>query len=154
MNMRDCIMEQPAVMENIFKNRKENLKDFLEFYKEIDPDRIYIIACGSSYNASCAASEFMARVLGIEVSVHFPSKLPKILAKRPLIIAVSQGGESTNTIAAVKALSDYPLIAATGREKCTVNTLCDRHFDFGCGIETVGPKTKGYTATILSFTRS
>lgn len=151
MNMRDYIFEQPQVMRDIFENRKENLREFLNFYQEVNPDRIYIIACGSSYNASCAASEFMNRVLGIEVSVHFPSKLPAILAKRPLIIAVSQGGESTNTIAAVKALRQYPLIAATGKAECTVNSLCDHHFDLGCGRETVGPKTKGYTATILSF---
>lgn len=151
MNMRDYIFEQPQVMRDIFENRKENLRAFLDFYNDVNPDRIYIIACGSSYNASCAASEFMNRVLGIEVSVHFPSKLPAILAKRPLIIAVSQGGESTNTIAAVKALRRYPLIAATGKAECTVNLLCDRHFDLGCGSETVGPKTKGYTATILSF---
>ena len=151
MDMRDCIYEQPAVLENIFKNRKENLKDFLDFYKEVDPDHIYIIACGSSYNASAASVDFMSKMLKVDVTLHFPSKLPTIYAKRPLCIAVSQGGESTNTIAAVKALSKYPLIAATGVKECTVNDLCDRHFDIGCGIETVGPKTKGYTATIMSF---
>lgn len=151
MNMRDYIFEQPEVMQRIFENRGENLRAFLEFYKEVNPDRIYIIACGSSYNASCAASEFMAKALNIEVSVHFPSKLPAIHAARPMIIAVSKGGESTNTIAAVKALKQYPLIAATGKAECTVNSLCDRHFDLGCGSETVGPKTKGYTSTILSF---
>ena len=151
MTMRDYIEEQPAVMRRIFENRKENLREFLTYYREISLDHIYIVARGSSYNASCVAAAFMAKVLNTDVTVHFPSKLPAIRAKRPLIIAVSQGGESTNTIAAVKALSAYPLIAATGKAECTVNSLCDRHFDFGCGPETVGPKTKGYTATILSF---
>ena len=151
MTMRSCIEEQPAVMQRIFENRSENLKDLLSYYKEICPDHLYIIACGSSYNASCAAAVFMEKALDIDVTVHVPSQIPTIRAKRPLILAVSQGGESTNTIAAVKALKNYPLVAVTGKKECTVNTLCDRHFDFGCGIETVGPKTKGYTATILSF---
>ena len=93
----------------------------------------------------------MEKALNIDVTVHVPSQLPTIRAARPLIFAVSQGGESTNTIAAVKALQAYPLVAVTGKKDCTVNTLCSHQFDFGCGIETVGPKTKGYTATIFSF---
>lgn len=151
MTMRDCILEQPAVMQRIFEHRFENLKELLDYYLQIKPDHLYIIACGSSYNASCAAAVFMEKALNIDVTVHVPSQIPTIRAKQPMVFAVSQGGESTNTIAAVKVLRSYPLVAVTGKKDCTVNTLCDRHFDFGCGIETVGPKTKGYTATIFSF---
>ena len=117
MTMRSCIEEQPAVMQRIFENRSENLKDLLSYYKEICPDHLYIIACGSSYNASCAAAVFMEKALDIDVTVHVPSQIPTIRAKRPLILAVSQGGESTNTIAAVKALKNYPLVAVTGKKE-------------------------------------
>lgn len=68
-----------------------------------------------------------------------------------MIMAVSQGGESTNTIAAINALKQYPLIAVTGKEQCTINTMCDRRLPIGCRVETVGPKTMGYTATIYTF---
>lgn len=151
MTMRDYIDLQPQTLRQIFAARKEKLRAFLDFYAQVQPDHLYMIASGSSYNASCAAAVYMRRVLKTDVTVHVPSQLPQIHAARPMIIAVSQGGESTNTIAAVQALSAYPLIAVTGREACTINNLCDRRFDMGCGLETVGPKTVGYTATIFSF---
>ncbi len=151
MNMMDYIRLQPDTMAEIFANRAEHLREFLTFYQQVQPDRLYIIASGSSYNASCAASVYMSRVLGIDVSVHCPSCLPEVRAQRPLILAVSQGGESTNTIGAIRALSAYPLAAVTGKEECTVNTLCGRRLPIGCQVETVGPKTMGYTATIYTF---
>lgn len=151
MTMRDYIELQPETMRRIFAARRDNLAAFLDFYAQVRPDHVYIIASGSSYNASCAAAVYMRRALQIDVTVHVPSQLPDVHTARPMIIAVSQGGESTNTIAAIKAMADYPLIAVTGREECTVNTLCDRRFDMGCGLETVGPKTVGYTSTIYAF---
>ena len=93
----------------------------------------------------------MSRAMDVDVTVHCPSQVPAIRAARPMIMAVSQGGESTNTIAAINALKQYPLIAVTGKEQCTINTMCDRRLPIGCRVETVGPKTMGYTATIYTF---
>nr|MBR4281156.1 hypothetical protein [Clostridia bacterium] len=151
MTMMDYILLQPQTLQEIFDNRKENLKDFLDFYMQVQPDHVYIIASGSSYNASCAASVYMRRALQVDVTVHCPSQAPVIRAAHPLVLAVSQGGESTNTIAAIKALGDVPVVAVTGKEACTINTMCDRRLPIGCRIETVGPKTMGYTATIFTF---
>lgn len=55
MTMMDYILLQPETMQEIFDNRQESLKDFLAFYQQVQPDHVYIIASGSSYNASCAA---------------------------------------------------------------------------------------------------
>ena len=151
MTMMDYILLQPETMQEIFDKRQENLKDFLAFYQQVQPDHVYIMASGSSYNASCAASVYMSRAMGVDVTVHCPSQVPVIRAARPLVMAVSQGGESTNTIAAINALKQYPLIAVTGKDACTINTMCDRRLPMGCRVETVGPKTMGYTATIYTF---
>lgn len=151
MTMMDYILLQPETMQELFDNRQESLKDFLAFYQQVQPDHVYIIASGSSYNASCAASVYMSRAMDVDVTVHCPSQVPAIRAARPMIMAVSQGGESTNTIAAINALKQYPLIAVTGKEQCTINTMCDRRLPIGCRVETVGPKTMGYTATIYTF---
>lgn len=104
MTMMDYILLQPETMQEIFDNRQESLKDFLAFYQQVQPDHVYIIASGSSYNASCAASVYMSRAMDVDVTVHCPSQVPAIRAARPMIMAVSQGGESTNTIAAINAL--------------------------------------------------
>ena len=151
MTMMDYILLQPETMQDIFDHREENLRAFLDYYMQVQPDHVYIIASGSSFNASWAASVYMSRALGVDVSVHCPSQVPAIRAARPLVLAVSQGGESTNTIAAIKALGDVPLVAVTGKDECTINTLCARRLPIGCQVETVGPKTMGYTATIFTF---
>lgn len=151
MTMMDYILLQPETLQEIFDRREENLRDFLALYQQVQPDHVYIVASGSSYNASCAASVYMRRALGVDVTVHCPSQIPAVNAARPLVMAVSQGGESTNTISAIQAMKQYPLIAVTGRDECTVNTLCDRRLPMGCRMETVGPKTMGYTATIFTF---
>ena len=52
MTMMDYILLQPETMQEIFDNRQESLKDYLAFYQQVQPDHVYIIACGGSYNAS------------------------------------------------------------------------------------------------------
>ena len=151
MTMMDYILLQPETMQEIFDKRAESLRAFLELYQQVQPDHVYIIASGSSFNASCAASVYMRRVLQVDVTVHCPSQVPAIHAARPLVLAVSQGGESTNTIAAIQQLTGVPLVAVTGKDACTINTMCDRRLPIGCRVETVGPKTMGYTATIYTF---
>ena len=90
MTMMDYILLQPETMQEIFDNRQESLKDFLAFYQQVQPDHVYIIASGSSYNASCAASVYMSRAMDVDVTVHCPSQVPAIRAARPMIMAVSQ----------------------------------------------------------------
>ncbi len=151
MKMRDYIFEQPETLGRVIANRKKNLTEFANYYEEVNPDHVYIIACGSSYNSVRTTLDFLIETLDTEVTIHYPSALPIIRSGRSLIIVVSQGGESTNTIAAIKKLSSYPLVAVTGETSCTINDMCDRKVYLDCGPETAGPKTKGYTATIMSF---
>lgn len=146
--MYDYFMEQPQVLTNIYLDRKALTAPFVELYQKEKPDRLYIIASGSSLNASLAACDFMGRMLGIEVGAYPPSNLPDIHAKHPLFLFVSQGGNSTNTIAAIEKLRGNPMMALTGSETCRINELC-AYTLIGCGIETAGPKTKGYTGTVL-----
>lgn len=151
MKMRDYIYEQPYVLARILQKRKDNLSQFVSYYQQVNPDHLYLIACGSSYNAARTTVDFLAHMLDIEVSLDYPSALPFVRSERPLILVISQGGESTNTIAAIKRLESYPLVAVTGEIECTLNTLCGNRVYLECGPETAGPKTKGYTATILTL---
>ncbi len=148
--MYDYYLEQPGVLNDIFSNRASAAKAFVESFGRERPDRLYLIASGSSLNAALAAEAFMELALGIEVRCSAPSSLPAIRGERPFILFISQGGSSTNTIAAIKALSAYPMLALTGAEACRINELC-AHSLIPCGPELAGPKTKGYTATALTL---
>jgi glucosamine 6-phosphate synthetase-like amidotransferase/phosphosugar isomerase protein len=148
--MYDYILEQPAVLRDILNNRADYARDFVDYTAAVKPDRIYLIASGSSYNAALQSARFMEYLLGIDVIAAAPSFLPEIRGK-PLLIFISQGGGSTNTAAAFEQLTAWPCMSMTGKEKSRLKELCPRHVLIPCGEETAGPKTKGYTGTILSL---
>ena len=151
LSMYHYIFEQQAALRHILQERKACTADFAQLCAENAPDRIYLIASGTSYNGALAAAPFMEEILGLEVSAHVPSMLPAIRGTRPLIVFISQGGHSTNTLRAIEALRGYPSLALTGTVECRVNEVCDRHVLMACGPEEAGPKTKGYVSTILTL---
>ena len=146
--MYDYYLEQPEVLNRIFKDRKEATERFVQKFCEVKPDRLYLIASGSSLNAALAAESFMEKQLGMEVRCAAASCLPTIYGEKPLMLFISQGGNSTNTIAAIRALEAYDKLALTGMDVCHINEICDSMM-IPCGEEKAGPKTKGYTATVL-----
>jgi glucoselysine-6-phosphate deglycase len=151
--MYQYYLGQPACMKRILNERKTLFSAFGRFFADRKPARIYLIGSGSSLNACRAAQAFMEYVLGIEVTVGAPSNPPTIRAERPMILAVSQGGKSTNTVAYLNAQRDksYPVVAFTAELDVPVAKAADLAVDIGVGIETVGPKTQGYTGTVLAL---
>ncbi|MEM1282411.1 MAG: glutamine--fructose-6-phosphate transaminase (isomerizing) [Chlamydiota bacterium] len=108
------IFEQPQTIKNAYATRFiqdygtayfEGLSDNLQ---ELHPiERILILACGTSWHAGRIAGymiENMARVpVQVEISSEFRYKNP-IVEKNTLVIAISQSGETADTIAAVREL--------------------------------------------------
>jgi glucoselysine-6-phosphate deglycase len=71
--------------------------------------------------------------------------------ERPLLVAVSQGGKSTNTLAFLRDVREKGVAIATltAGLDVPVARMADCAIDIGIGDETVGPKTRGYTGTVL-----
>ena len=148
--MLDYIREQPSALRRVLEHRREDTKPFVEDFLQIRPDRIYLIGSGSSLNASKAAAPLMEAMLGVEVTPTAASAPPVFRGERPYLVFISQGGNSTNTVAAIRRHEMYPHIALTGSEKCTINEIA-RHILFRCGEEKAGPKTKGYISTFFEL---
>jgi glutamine---fructose-6-phosphate transaminase (isomerizing) len=108
------IFEQPQTVKNAMLSR------FFEDYGTIVLDglnlgvnelsevkRILIIACGTSWHAGCVAGymlEDLARIpTQVEISSEFRYKNP-IVPEGTFVIAISQSGETADTIAAVREL--------------------------------------------------
>lgn len=108
------IFEQPQTIRNAFSSRF-NEEYGTAFFEELNFDknellsveRILILACGTSWHAGCLASyifEDWARIpVQVEISSEFRYKNP-VVPPGTLIIAISQSGETADTIAAVKEL--------------------------------------------------
>jgi len=108
------IFEQPRVIRDTLKGRismdkGEILLDEIglptERIKSIR--RVVILACGTSFNASLVGKYFIEEIAGIPVDVEYASEYRYrnfILDKNSLVVAVSQSGETADTLAALRAL--------------------------------------------------
>lgn len=148
MNMIDYIKEQPVLFKRVLEDRKEITAEFVELMKSHDFTHMYLIASGTSLNAASAAATFIEQVLKVEVKTAASSEKIEYFGNAPLLVYISQGGNSTNTINAIKRDKNYCQLALTANPGCEVNKI-SRYLEIPCGIETAGPKTKGYTVTIL-----
>ncbi len=147
--MKDYIQQQPSVLAAMLRDRAALAAPFAEFFTQTRPDRLYIVGSGTSQNAAAAASAFLTDLLQIEVTPVIPTRLPAIFGSRPAVVFLSQGGSSTNMLAAMEQLARYPAIAITGEAACEISRRSKLHMQIGCGEELAGPKTLGYTASVL-----
>lgn len=152
-SMYDCYLSQFRCMKKIMEDRTELLTGFAEFYKRHNPDRIYLIGSGTSYHACSAAAFFMEELLGKEVTVLAPTCAEHIYGRRPFLIAVSQGGRSTNTIRTVEKMRamGYPVATLTDPADTPLGKAGSFSVPLAADMELVGPKTRGYTATVLTL---
>lgn len=149
--MYDCYTSQFTCMRNIMLGRKELLHAFGAFYRALNPDRIYLVGSGTSYNACGAAATFMEKILAVEVTTVAPSAIGKLYGNRPLMIAVSQSGQSTNTLHAIEPArkAGVAVVTLTDPTDTPVGRSGDLAVHLAADNELVGPKTRGYTGTIL-----
>ena len=105
------IFEQPNSIEESFRGRIEEnnsvrLGGIYDWIQDIlDKDHIYITACGTSWHAAQIGSYILESVLKKPVKVEYASEFRyrnKHVDSNSLVIAISQSGETADTIAAMK----------------------------------------------------
>ena len=106
------IYEQPRAIHDCFRGRlnaKEgwvSLGGVKPYEDEIaNADRIIIIACGTSWHAALVAEYYFEDLARIPVEVEYASEFRyrnPIINKGDVVIAISQSGETADTLAALK----------------------------------------------------
>ncbi len=104
------IIEQPeALRRAIFPRLKDGevvLPDFSlddGFIRNID--RLYVVACGSSYHVGMVGKYNLERLLRLPVEVSLASEfryMEPIITPRTLVVVLSQSGETLDTMAALR----------------------------------------------------
>jgi len=105
------IHEQPAAVRDTLRGRLtpedtvslEEMKLSPEQLRKFN--RIYIVACGTAYYAGCVGKYFFEKVLGVPVEVDLASEFRyrgPILDDKSLVVAISQSGETADTLAAIR----------------------------------------------------
>ena len=104
------IHEQPRVIRDTLAGRlvggKLEIDELDMSSEELNlVDRVYVIACGTSYHAGLIAKEMIegwARIpTEVEVASEFRYRNP-IITPTTLVVAVSQSGETADTLAAIR----------------------------------------------------
>ena len=104
------IMEQPeALRRAIFPRIKDGEIAFEDFGLTDDYihdiDKIYIVACGSSYHVGMVGKYNLERVLRRPVEVALASEfryMDPIVTENTLVVVISQSGETLDTMAALR----------------------------------------------------
>lgn len=106
------IYEQPNVIKDTYRGRLHanegiiqmaGVEDNLE--KFLNADRILIVACGTSWHAGLVAEYIFEEFTRIPVEVEYASEFRyrnPIINKGDVLIAISQSGETADTLAAIK----------------------------------------------------
>jgi glucosamine--fructose-6-phosphate aminotransferase (isomerizing) len=106
------IYEQPNVIKDTYRGRlhansgiiqmagvEDNIEKFLH------AERILIIACGTSWHAGLVAEYVIEEFARIPVEVEYASEFRyrnPIITNKDIVIAISQSGETADTLAAIK----------------------------------------------------
>lgn len=106
------IYEQPSVIKDTFRGRlladqglikMAGIEDNID--KFLNAKRIVIVACGTSWHAALAAEYVIEEFARIPVEVEYASEFRyrnPIIDSTDVIIAISQSGETADTLAAIK----------------------------------------------------
>ena len=152
------IYDQPQALEDTLRTART------DFAKILDMDdkamralkNIHIIACGTAYHAGLVGKYYLEQLAGIPVSVDLASEY-KYRTISPfsntLAIAVSQSGETADTIGAIKKARKlgFKTLAICNVLGSTLTRICDGTFFTHCGPEISVASTKAFTSQITSL---
>ena len=150
------IHEQPKAIKDtmagrVSLNEKINLGDFKLTREELEEiDRIYIIACGTAYNAGLigkVAIEDLARIpVEVAIASEFRYRNP-IVTNKTLIVTLSQSGETADTLAVLRDAKKIgaKTLAITNVVGSSISREADNVIYTMAGPEIAVASTKAYT---------
>ncbi len=156
--MHKEIHEQINTIPNTINGRVKNdsvlLQGLSDHWEKIESaNRIYITACGTSWHAGLIGKNFIERFANIPVHVEYASEFRynhTLIDSNTVVIAISQSGETADTLAAIKKANDSEALTIG---VCNVaGSSVARQTDCGiytrCGHEIGVASTKAFTAQI------
>lgn len=152
MTIQEYISQQPGIVRQSLMTLPEQIHPALP---ERLPNKLYLIGTGSSMNAFQAASSAFAELpttMYLRSPLTFLAETYQRHDDGALAIVLSQSGQSGDTLAAAKqALSEamHVIVVTAGRDTELTRLGAELIF-LPVERETVGPKTMGYTASVIA----
>jgi glucosamine--fructose-6-phosphate aminotransferase (isomerizing) len=151
------IDEQPLVVRKIiqeYQNENNELHIDADILGAMDEaDRIYIVACGTSYHAGLVGKQFIETWAKVPVEVHVASEFSynmPLLSEKPLFIFISQSGETADSRAVLVQIKElgYKALTITNVPGSTLSRESDYTLLLHAGPEIAVASTKAYTAQL------
>lgn len=111
------IYEQPSVIKDTYRGRLHANEGIVQMAgledniaKFLNADRIIIVACGTSWHAGLVAEYVIEEFARIPVEVEYASEFRyrnPIINSKDVVIAISQSGETADTMAAIKLAKEH-----------------------------------------------
>ena len=152
------IYDQPQALEDTLRTART---DFAKLLGADDKAlrklrNIHIIACGTAYPAGLVGKYYLEQLAGIPTSVDLASEykyrtIPPF--ENTLAIAISQSGETADTIGAIKKAKKlgFGTLAICNVLGSTLTRVCDGTFFTHCGPEISVASTKAFTSQLHRF---
>lgn len=159
--MEKEIMEQPVVIENTIEAYITN--DIPDFAKAGIPDsvfkncdRIVIVACGTARHAGLVAQALIKSIVHMHIDVELASEFmytDPVVNEKTLVIAVSQSGETIDTLEALKYAKDQGSICLSiiNVKGSSIARESDYVLYTNAGPEIAVASTKAYTTQLAIF---
>ncbi|KZN95627.1 MAG: glutamine--fructose-6-phosphate transaminase (isomerizing) [Bacillaceae bacterium] len=151
------IDEQPLVIRKIiqkYQDEHDQLKIDQEIVQAVhEADRIYIIACGTSYHAGLVGKQLIEKWAKVPTEVHVASEFSynmPLLSNNPLFIFISQSGETADSRAVLVQVKElgHKALTITNVPGSTLSREADYTLLLHAGPEIAVASTKAYTAQI------
>ncbi len=116
-------------------------------------DRIVIVACGTSYYAGMVGEYLIEEIAGVPVEVQLASEFKyrhEPFSRSTALLAISQSGETADTIAALKKVEDYGVLrlGIVNAPGSTIAQMTDAGVYCHAGPEKSVASTKAFMAQV------
>ena len=154
MDILTYIQEQPKVLERVFEEVPRGLAGVNPISSATT---VYLVGSGTSMNALVAVEPSLSAIGIPRVRIRGPMAFlaDPNLEKGPsaLAIILSQTGTSTTSVQAVEHARRLGMrvITVTAEKESPIARVSSEMLVIPAGPETVGPKTKGYMASVLTL---
>ena len=157
------IHEQPKALRDTIRGRLDvekreiKLDDITITKEDLDSiNKIYIVACGTAFYAGNVGKNIIEKYARIPVEVDIASEFRyrnPIIDDKTLLIAISQSGETADTLAAMRLAKEKGarVLAVTNVVGSTVSREASDVLYTWAGPEIAVASTKAYTTQIASM---
>jgi glucosamine--fructose-6-phosphate aminotransferase (isomerizing) len=155
------IFEQPRAVAQALQPHIDLTKNSVELSGlGFDPmkvfagvERVFIVACGTSYYSALIGEYMIERLARIPVECDIASEFRyrhPVLPKNSLFISISQSGETADTLAAVRLAkeSGVKVLSICNVQRSSIDREADGHLYMNAGTEIGVASTKAFSATL------